>query len=1066
MKTHFVLRQSVTLGAIVLGMVALAAIAQDGAAPDAAGQEHAKLSGQSRKLTGAVRSFGSSNGATQLPRSIILRLDDGEIKIESSSQKTTSPDAFSFIRSYDGESWQVGTGQPNLGGASRAIGGNAPASEVVSVAAASISLDQLLGQSVFRGKSFLTPAPNSRLLSGAFTIRRAVDGESKLDEDTIEIVSGNQTVLSFTFPEGQDTVAWADIDALPDSLADGLNAGEYSIRVAGEAGTAFAVEDEEIVDWVREPMDQFAELAGADSPSSLVYSVEYLLSQTDEDGRPAPYFCDALDLIEAAEEQTEFTRSRRSLILKSLGKKTELAADPSTTGIAEIDSLRALIRDGRWSSAKEKAAELAESDNERTAGLAKLYLAVITGESSIASVYLDDPAADAFQQAIEAINAENKADAFRAHINYANYLSSKVQSRIYNYALQSATELQNPLLTSLWQWNTARDHYVIADQLVAGMPASDQAANSLNQARHHVVMGDFVRNLRSEDAYSQKLIETADEIAKAFASKTVGLAENEPNTRAAALEVLGHIAYRQGLIEEAKKYAADGLAAYEQAGSLSGIESCHRTLGLIASRDSDQADQAITHFEVTLQISELLREQIELNESGADRAGFFARHAYTNERLIDLLVQQGEVIRALEVAEMAKARSFQDLLSQHSATDEDNDESQFLTLDEVLEQWPEDTCAIEFFIGSRYAYAFCVLPSGEVTAHRISDAEGNPVAASELVGRVASFLASMELRAQKMYREAVSGRGFDNTWQDKLHRYYQELIPKELQDSLAECEHLVVIPHHVLHYFPFAALVTEPDKAERGKMELSQPTFLIERPIDITVAPSLLTYTFLTDSPSEIEEANAVGIADFESAPRLAGVEQDLKNFQEVFGDAVGMIVQEKPITEPDITEVFGKPGILLIGTHGQNEADRPLTSFLLCNSGGEQDGRLTALELFKLPIASDVVVLSACYSGLADRSPLPGDDLFGLQRAILQSGAKSIISGLWDVYDDTAPELVKSTMIHFKSGQSISRALADAQRDFLKKRKESGPSDPWIHPYFWAVYNCSGGGHSKIASR
>ena len=284
---------------------------------------------------------------------------------------------------------------------------------------------------------------------------------------------------------------------------------------------------------------------------------------------------------------------------------------------------------------------------------------------------------------------------------------------------------------------------------------------------------------------------------------------------------------------------------------------------------------------------------------------------------------------------MAKARSFQDLLSQHGAGDQQADESEFLTLEEALEQWPEDTCAVEFFIGSRYAYAFCVLPSGEVSAHRISDPEGMPLAASELVGRVSSFLSSMELRARKMYREAVSGRGFDKTWQDTLHRFYQELIPEELQASLGECEHLVIIPHHVLHYFPFAALVTEPDQTERGKMELSQPSFLIERPIDITVAPSLLTYTYLIDSPSQVEQANAVGIADFENAPRLAGVEQDLKNFQDVFGDSVGVIVQKKPITEPDITSVFGKPGLLLIGTHGQNEADRPLTSFLLCNSDG-----------------------------------------------------------------------------------------------------------------------------------
>lgn len=212
-----------------------------------------------------------------------------------------------------------------------------------------------------------------------------------------------------------------------------------------------------------------------------------------------------------------------------------------------------------------------------------------------------------------------------------------------------------------------------------------------------------------------------------------------------------------------------------------------------------------------------------------------------------------------------------------------------------------------------------------------------------------------------MYKEAMSGSGFEKSWQDKLHQFYLELIPGEFRKSIDHCERLVVIPHHVLHYFPFAALVVEPDRTERAKMELPQPKFLIERSIEITTAPSLLSY------------------------------------FQ---------------------------------------------------------------------PIKSDVVVLSACYSGLADRSPLPGDDLFGLQRAILQSGAKSVVSGLWDVYDDTAPELIRSTMTNFHGGQTISRSLAEAQREFLRVRKEAGASDPWVHPYFWAVYTCSGGGHSKFASR
>ena len=245
--------------------------------------------------------------------------------------------------------------------------------------------------------------------------------------------------------------------------------------------------------------------------------------------------------------------------------------------------------------------------------------------------------------------------------------------------------------------------------------------------------------------------------------------------------------------------------------------------------------------------------------------------------------------RALEVAEMAKARSFQDLLSQNSASKDEEDESQFLTLEDVLEQMARRYLRRSSSLLDRVSptrFVFC--PQVKCRRIGLSDSEGKPLAASELVGRISDFLSSMELRAQKMYREAVSGRGFDKTWQDELHRFYQELIPEEAAKTLGDLEHLVFIPHHVLHYFPFAALVTEPDKVERGKMELSQPTFLIERPIDITVAPSLLTYIYLTESPSEVAEANAVGIADFESAPRLAGVEKDLQNFQDVFGDAVG----------------------------------------------------------------------------------------------------------------------------------------------------------------------------------
>ena len=119
--------------------------------------------------------------------------------------------------------------------------------------------------------------------------------------------------------------------------------------------------------------------------------------------------------------------------------------------------------------------------------------------------------------------------------------------------------------------------------------------------------------------------------------------------------------------------------------------------------------------------------------------------------------------------------------------------------------------------------------------------------------------------------------------------------------------------------------------------------------------------------------------------------------------------------------------------------------------------GRLSAAELYLCDIETDLIVLSACYTGLADKSPLPGDDLFGLQRALLQSGARTVVTGQWDIYDGTGPEIMRYFFAHLAGGKSAPEALADAQRQFLAGLRSSSDPEPWLHPYFWAVYTVAG---------
>jgi hypothetical protein len=141
------------------------------------------------------------------------------------------------------------------------------------------------------------------------------------------------------------------------------------------------------------------------------------------------------------------------------------------------------------------------------------------------------------------------------------------------------------------------------------------------------------------------------------------------------------------------------------------------------------------------------------------------------------------------------------------------------------------------------------------------------------------------------------------------------------------------------------------------------------------------------------------------------------------------------------------------------NNPTQPLHGLLLLRSGNGDDDTITAEEIFETTVGSDLVVLSACYSGLADQSPLPGDDLFGIQRALLHGGARTIIAGSWDVYDSTGPMIVDDLLKRLAAGESGTAALAGAQRDFLKQQRAEGAGNPWSHPYFWAVYTLTGDG-------
>ena len=92
------------------------------------------------------------------------------------------------------------------------------------------------------------------------------------------------------------------------------------------------------------------------------------------------------------------------------------------------------------------------------------------------------------------------------------------------------------------------------------------------------------------------------------------------------------------------------------------------------------------------------------------------------------------------------------------------------------------------------------------------------------------------------------------------------------------------------------------------------------------------------------------------------------------------------------------------LATHGIINENKPGRSGLALSTGGEltatskEDGMLRSSEVFGLDITSDMVVLSACNTGLG--KVVDGEGMLGLQRSFFYAGTSTVIVSLWNVYD------------------------------------------------------------------
>jgi len=144
---------------------------------------------------------------------------------------------------------------------------------------------------------------------------------------------------------------------------------------------------------------------------------------------------------------------------------------------------------------------------------------------------------------------------------------------------------------------------------------------------------------------------------------------------------------------------------------------------------------------------------------------------------------------------------------------------------------------------------------------------------------------------------------------------------------------------------------------------------------------------------------------------------------------------------------------IVHFATHGLLNSEHPELSgvvlSLVDERGQPQDGFLRLHEIFNLRMPAELVVLSACQTGLGKE--VKGEGLVGLTRGFMYAGAARVVASLWQVNDAATAELMKRFYRRMlQDGMRPAAALRAAQIEMWKRPQ-------WRSPFYWGGFALQG---------
>jgi CHAT domain-containing protein len=159
-------------------------------------------------------------------------------------------------------------------------------------------------------------------------------------------------------------------------------------------------------------------------------------------------------------------------------------------------------------------------------------------------------------------------------------------------------------------------------------------------------------------------------------------------------------------------------------------------------------------------------------------------------------------------------------------------------------------------------------------------------------------------------------------------------------------------------------------------------------------------------------------------------------------------VVAQQAASKADVKTWVSNNDVVHFSVHGSFNSRDPLLSYLQFKEAADDDGRLTAAEMFGLPLQKNsLVVLSACETGRVEATH--ANEVLGMVRSLLYAGAGRLVLSEWEV-NAGSTRLWMETF--YQEGQRSQPAeAARLALIAVKSRPE------YRHPFFWAPFVMTG---------